>query len=129
MMPLVWMITVFSTFGEEEEKPVRPTFTMFGYTIVADEIDLNLGEAKGNVLVTGTVKQEPITVEAEKLTVNLTEQSAVLSGWPSVTTKGAKLVAKSAETKILLKKDLYQVKGPATFTLDLEGLKRLKPNP
>ncbi|MEM1294244.1 MAG: hypothetical protein AAGH89_02695 [Verrucomicrobiota bacterium] len=129
MLPVVWFTTVFGVMGEEEAQQERPTFAMFGYTIVADEIDLNLGEAKGNVVVTGKVKEEAITVRAEKLVVNLGDQTAVLSGWPSVVTKGAKLTAKTAETKILLKKDLYQVQGPATFSLDLGGLKQRAQNP
>lgn len=129
MLSFVGVLGCHLAWGEEEATPERAKFTMFGYTIVADEIDLNLGEAKGDVVVTGIVNDEPITVKAEKLNVNLAEQSAVLSGWPSVVTKGATLRAKSAETKVLLKKDLYQVKGPATFSLDLSGLKERVKSP
>ena len=92
-MNQIWKLVLFfggciaSAIGQEataEAESERPNFSMFGFTVQADEIDLNLGEAKGNVVVTGEIKEGTIRVEAGKLKVSLAEQSVVISDWPAI---------------------------------------------
>ncbi len=126
LLALALVIAAFPAFADEksEKGPKRQQFTMFGFKIEADKIDLNLGEAKGNVVVTGEVMDAPIRIEAGALKVNLAEQSVAISGWPKVFTQGAGMKATSEKTKVKLTKQTYTVEGPATFTVDLKGLKQ-----
>ena len=134
-LPLI--LAAFTLLAEDDAKPLavddpaRPNLEFFGARIYADDINPLTGEAEGRVYIDGTALNAkepkfPVSVEAGSLKVDLENGKITLSGWPKLTWPSAKLISTAASTVITLERNKYHVNGPASYQLDLNGLKQFQ---